>query len=84
MHDITIELRSTIDKETVESIIKQFVEERTGKSINTIQATVKDNNFIGFSITYDSEIPEVPVLNTNGMHKKPVVIDKTFKLMVFD
>lgn len=84
MHDIVIDLKSTIDKETVESIIKQFVEERTGKSISKIQAIVKDNNFIGFSITYDSEIPEAPVLNTNGMHKKPVVIDKTFKLMVFD
>lgn len=84
MHDITIELRSNIDKETVESIIKQFVEERTGKSINKIQATVKDNNFTGFSITYYSETPESPALNTNGVQKKPVAIDKTFKLMVFD
>jgi hypothetical protein len=84
MHNIVIDLKSTIDKEIVESIIKQFVEERTGKSISKVEAIVKDNNFTGFSITYYSETPVEPTINTSGMHKKPVVIDKTFKLMVFD
>lgn len=82
MHDITIEMFSTLDKHIVEAIIKQFVEKRTGKNVSKIEATVKDNIFTGFSIKYNSEIPEQPLLNTND--RKPVVIDKTFKLMVFD
>lgn len=84
MHDIVIELSSSLPKDVVESIIKQYVEERTGKSVSKIEAKVKDNSFVGFSIKYNSEVPEQSLINTDGKHKKPVVIDKTFREMVFD
>ena len=84
MHDITIEMFSTLDKHTVENILKQFVEERTGKTVSKIEATVKDNTFTGFSVKYHSETPEQPTLNNQDKHKKPVKIDKTFKPAIYD
>lgn len=84
MHDIVIDMNSILDKHTVESIIKQFVEERTGKTVSKIEATVKDNNFTGFSISYHSETPEQPALNNQDMHKQPVKIDKSFKPMIYN
>ena len=52
MHDIVIEMNSTLDKHTVESILKQFVEKQTGKKVSKIEATVNDNKFTGFFVTY--------------------------------
>ena len=80
MDDIVIDMHSTLDNYTVESIIKKFVEERTGKTVSKIEATVNDNKFTGFSISYHSEIPTI---NTQYV-KKVTVIDKTFKPMIYD
>ena len=80
MHEIVIDMYSTLDQKTVEAIIKQFVETRTGKTVSKIEATVNDNKFTGFSITYHSE---KPTINTEKA-KKPVVIDRSFKPMVYD
>jgi hypothetical protein len=82
MHDIVIEMNSTLDKQTVENILKQFVEQQTGKSVSKIEATVNDNKFTGFHITYNSETPDVPSIN-NLERKHPVIIDKTFKPMIY-
>lgn len=84
MHDIVIEMNSTLDKQTVESILKQFVEQQTGKAVSKIEATVNDNKFTGFFITYQSETPDASRLNKLDKPKKPVVIDRTFKPMVYD
>ena len=80
MHEIVIDMHSTLDEKTVEAIIKQFVETRTGKTVSTIETSVKDNKFTGVSITYHSE---KPTLNTEKA-KHPVVIDMSFKPTVYD
>jgi hypothetical protein len=80
MHDIVIDMHSTLDEKTVEAIIRQFVEHQTGKTVSKIETSVKDNKFTGVSITYHSE---KPTINTEKA-KKPVVIDRSFKPMVYD
>jgi predicted deacylase len=80
MHDIVIDMHSTLDEKTVEAIVKQFVETKTGKAVSKIEISVKDNKFTGVSITYHSE---KPTLNTEKA-KQPVVIDRSFKPMIYD
>jgi hypothetical protein len=80
MHEIIIDMHSTLDEKTVEAIIKQFIEARTGKTVSKIETSVKDNKFTGVSITYHSE---KPTLNTESV-KKFTVIDRSFKPMVYD
>ncbi len=80
MHDIVIDMHSTLDEKTVEAIVKQFVETKTGKAVSKIETSVKDNKFTGVSITYHSE---KPTLNTEKA-RQPVVIDRSFKPMIYD
>jgi hypothetical protein len=84
MHDITIDMHSTLDQKTVEAIITQFVEAHTGKTVSKIEATVNDNKFTGVNITYHSETPNISSINKIDKPKKPVIIDRTFKPMVYD
>ena len=79
MHEIVIDMHSTLDEKTVEAIIKQFVEARTSKTVSKIETSVKDNKFTGVSITYQSE---KPILNTEK-EKTPVVLDRSFKPMIY-
>jgi hypothetical protein len=83
MEDILINMNSVLKLEQVQEILKDYIEEKTGKQVLKIEATVKDNVFTGFNVKYHSEMPEFTELNKNNGHLKPVKIDKTFKPMVF-
>lgn len=84
MDDIVIESSSILKKELVESILKQYVEDKTGKTVQKITATIKDNQFTGFSVLYNSEIPEITVINNLEKPKKPIKIDTTFRPWVIE
>jgi hypothetical protein len=82
MSDIVIQMNSTLDKQTVEEIVKQFVEKQTGKAVDKIEAKMNENLFVGFTITYVSETSNLSTKYDRP--KKPIVIDTTFKPMVYD
>jgi len=82
MSDIVIQMNSTLDKQTVEEIVKQFVEKQTGKAVDKIEAKMNENSFVGFLVTYESETPNLS--NKYDRPKKPIVIDTTFKPVVYD
>jgi hypothetical protein len=81
MHEITIDMNSTLDSHTVENIVKQYVENRTGKIVAKVESMVIDHVFTGVAVTYHSEKPAIDDQTKN--HKTPHVVDKTFKLVVY-
>jgi len=81
MHDITIDMNSTLDSHTVENIVKQYVENRTGKTVAKVESMVIDHVFTGVAITYHSEKPVIDDQTKN--HKTPHIIDRTFKPVVY-
>ena len=84
MDDIIIESNSNLNKQFVETILKEYIEDKTGKTVQKITAKIKDNEFMGFSVLYNNEIPEVPILNNHEKPKKPIKIDTTFRPWVIE
>lgn len=82
MEDILINMNSVLKLEQVQEILKDYIEEKTGKQVSKIDAVIKDNALTGFNVKYQSEIPEFKEINNSG-HTKPVKIDKTFKPMIY-
>lgn len=83
MEDILINMNSVLKLEQVQEILKDYIEEKTGKQVLKIDAAIKDNTLTGFNVKYHSEIPELTEINKNNGHPKPAKIDKTFKPMVY-
>jgi hypothetical protein len=84
MDDIIIESNSTLNKQFVETILKEYIEDKTGKTVQKITAKIKDNEFMGFSVLYSNQISEQPTINNREKPKKPIKIDTTFKEWVID
>jgi hypothetical protein len=85
MSDIVITSTSNLDKELVEDILKDYVEEKTGKFVDSLRANIVDGNFVGFIVKYEDEIPEEVVINNKEEKpKRNIKIDTTFRPWVIE
>lgn len=85
MSEIVITSTSNLDKELVEDILKDYVEEKTGRFVDSLHANIVDGNFVGFVVNYEDEIPEEVVINNKEEKpKRNIKIDKSFRPWIIE
>jgi hypothetical protein len=77
-YQFELDVSTNINAETVEKIIANIVEERTGKQVDKILTKLTDGRFDGFEIHFVSELADTKPA------KKEHIIDKTFKVFKWD
>jgi len=77
-YQFELDVSTNIDAQTVEQIVANIVQERTGKQVDKILTKMTDGRFDGFEIHFVSEMTDtIPT-------KKEHIIDKTFKVFKWD
>lgn len=85
MSEIVITSTSTLDKELVEDILKEYVEEKTGRFVDFVYANIVDGTFVGFIVKYEDEIPEEVIINNKEEKpKRNIKIDKSFRPWIIE
>lgn len=77
-YQFELDVSTNIDAQTVEQIVTNIVQERTGKQIDKILTKMADGRFDGFEIHFVSEVA------ITSSSKKEHIIDKTFKVFKWD
>jgi|694.fasta_scaffold04955_45 hypothetical protein len=77
-YQFELDVSTNIDAQTVEQIVANIVQERTGKQVDKILTKMTDGKFDGFEIHFVSEIADTTP------SKKEHIIDKTFKVFKWD
>jgi uncharacterized protein (UPF0335 family) len=76
-YNFELAMSTYVSPTVVEEMIKQIVEDQTGKSIESIQVNYNDTQFNGFDVKF---VPEI------GKPNKPEttnLFDKNFKLTIW-
>ena len=76
-YQFELDVTTNIDATTVERIVANIVQERTGKKVDRMVTKMLDGKFDGFEIHFVTEIAE-PV------NKKDNLFDKSFKVFKWD
>ena len=77
-YQFELDVTTSIDAGTVEQIVSNIVQERTGKQVNKIITKLTDGKFDGFDIHFVSELADATLA------KKDHIIDRTFKVFKWD
>ena len=77
-YQFELDVSTNIDAQTVEQIVANIVQERTGKQVDKILSKMVDGRFDGFEIHFVSEV------SVTTPSKKEHIIDKTFKVFKWD
>lgn len=76
-YQFELDVSTTIDALTVEQIVSNIVQDRTGKQVDKILTKFSDGQFEGFEIHFVTEIAE-------PTNKKDNLFDKSFKVFKWD
>lgn len=76
-YQFELDVTTTIDAQTVEQIVSNIVQDRTGRSVDKIITKLSDGRFDGFEIHFVTEIAEPST-------KKDNIFDKSFKVFKWD
>jgi len=76
-YQFELDITTKIDAPTVERIVSNIVQERTGKTVDKILTKMSGTMFDGFEIHFATEVAE----STN---KKDNLFDKSFKVFKWE
>jgi hypothetical protein len=77
-YQFELDVTTNVDAQTVEQIVSNIVQERTGKQVNRILVKMTDGKFDGFEIHFQSEVADATPA------RKEHIIDRTFKVFKWD
>lgn len=75
-YQFELDVTTVVDAATVEHIVSNIVQERTGKKVNRIVTKMFDGRFDGFEIHFVTEVAEP--------YKKDNLFDKSFRVFKWD
>ncbi len=75
-YNFELDVTTNVDAETVENIVLNVVEERTGKKVDRVLTKLSEGKFNGFEIHFQTEISDTP--------KREKIFDKSFKVFKWD
>lgn len=75
-HSFELDISTVVQASTVEQLVKDIVQTRTGKAVSTITVRYDGTKFDGYDIQFQSEVA--------SEKKKENLFDKSWKPFVWD